>query len=201
MDNVIYLTNSIQSFNIEKDYLVETYVYVPERHQKEKTLFGSKIYTVGGGWIKKKIANGNLRNILDPDIIKEDKYCYDYNKLKLFHNDISSVTNCNYKCFFSYSKFISWFENRYENGTHYYKCHSTLDGRITEIDIYRKGNVRLDIRANVSRTFYYKILKEAIPLYTKQIAECIKEYPFFRNDNGSLVFLKLDDDNNMKYII
>ena len=49
MADKIYTTNSIVSFKVSQDELIETFIYVPLRRAFQYTIFGKKIVFVGDG--------------------------------------------------------------------------------------------------------------------------------------------------------
>jgi hypothetical protein len=200
MKGSIYLTSSIQSFNVENDKLIMTYEFVKEVTDVKKGFFGDKIEKYGGGWFDEKDDLYDIKANQNAEFIREVRYCYDKNRVNEFCNgNLKSVTEYDYKCFLEDSFFHKWFKEHY-GVNYYYIPISTIDGRVKKIKVYKKGYVQLNLISKEILEIHYQISNENVSSYIKKIGKAIQEYPFFKLDDDVLVFLNMNDNNNMNYI-
>lgn len=200
MKGSIYLTSSIQSFNVENDKLIMTYEFVREVTDVKKGFFGDKIEKYGGGWFNEIDVKYGIKTNPNANFIREERYCYDKDRVNEFCNgNLKSVTEYDWKCFLEDSFFHKWFKLHYDTN-YYYIPVSTIDGRVLKINIYCKGYIQINFISKKILTAHYQINDENISSYVKKVGKSIQKYPFFKLDDGVLVFLNMNDNNNMNYI-
>lgn len=193
----IYATNSIVSFSLFTNEKIKTYIYVPHKRAFKKTFWGEKMIVTGGGWMDKKDVNnyGYPKHLKLP-IIKEPNQYFDKKKEKEYY-----MENDSYRISILESNFYKIFKEKYGE-IYFFDYESKPNGLITNINVFFKGYIEFNLSNGEKLFFYLKIDESNYKELLKKVSNLIQTYPFFRkSDDGNLIFLKLDKEDNMIYII
>lgn len=204
MADKIYTTNSIVSFKVSQDELIETFIYVPLRRAVQDTIFGKKIVFVGGGWISKNELNDELYpiNLKPKSLIKEDKKTYLEEKVIKYYGELSFVNDDKEsKCLIQDSEFDKFFNKTYGN-YYYYIVDSDKIGFINKIKIFKKGFININLNNGYELYCYTSINQNILNNYIDDVGFSIESYKFFKIDYNELYFIKfLDNKRIIKKII
>lgn len=211
MEQKIYCTNAISSFNVTKNELVMTLSYIPYQRAAQATWWGgSKMIIINPCWMESKnVYNNeglNAPEKLDfiKDAIKENSVVYDIDKVPIelkeiavdsMHRNGYSILN---------SDFHKWFEKEFNN-RYYYKTITNVLGQINQIKIFEKGCIEININEDYKSDLKFsKFISDDFEVgeVLKKVGQAIIDYPYFtKTKDGNLNFLKLNDNNDMTLIL
>ena len=211
MNNKIYCTNAISSFNVTKNELVMTLSYIPYQRAAQDTWWGgSKMIIINPCWMESRSVYNNegLNTPKKLDFIqyaiKEDSVVYDIDKAPIELKDIAidSMHRNGYSIL--NSDFHEWFEKEFSN-RYYYETITGALGQINQIKIFEKGCIEININEDYKSDLRFsKFISDDFEVgeVLKKVGQAIIEYPFFtETEGGNLNFLKLNDNNDMTLII
>ena len=211
MEQKIYCTNAISSFNVTKNKLVMTLSYIPYQRACQDTWWGgSKMIIINPCWMESRSVYNNegLNTPKKLDFIKyaikEDSVVYDIDKapIELKEIAIDSMHRNGYSIL--NSDFHKWFEKEFSNH-YYYETITGALGQINQIKIFEKGCIEININEDYNSDLRFsKFISDDFEVgeVLKKVGQAIIEYPFFtETEGGNLNFLKLNDNNDMTLII
>ena len=210
MNREIYCTNAITSFNVTKNELVDTLIYIPYQRACQDTWWGgSKMIIINPCWLYQENAynNNGLNCPKHLDAIKyaitENQVVYDIDKAPIKELAVDSMEKHGYSI--ENSDFAGWFSCNFNSDKYYYETVTNAMGQVIKINIFKKGCIEI----NVNEDFKYdlrfsKFIADDFEVgkLLKKIGQAIIEYPFFTvTEDGNFNFLKLNDNNDMLLII
>lgn len=210
MNREIYCTNAISSFNVTKNELVMTLVYVPQQIATKNTWWGNKMININPCWLEERSTHNfgykitpKKLDFLDFAINEEGEVCdidNVYSKIK--DNAIEYMNNNG--CSIKDSNFHKWFEKEF-NDHYYYETVTGALGQVYKINIFEKGHIVINVNETYGGTLRFsKFIADDFEVgkVLKKVGQAIVEYPFFTETNdGNLNFLKLNDNSDMLLII
>lgn len=211
-DYKIFCTNTISSFNVTKNKLVMTLVYIPYQKAFKDTWWGgTKTVIINPCWIEEKEARFTALDIYSPkkleylnNAIKEEEVVYDMKNVGKRYKDIAMDSMDRYGYSIENSDFHKWFKHNFNNH-YYYTTITQALGNVTKIEIYQKGNIEINVSENCNECLR---LSKFIPndfvagKLLKEIGQSIVDYPFFLiTKDEDIEFLKLNKNNDAKLII
>ena len=210
MNREIYCTNAITSFNVTKNELVDTLIYIPYQRAYQDTWWGgSKMIIINPCWMYQENAyyNEGLNCPKHLDAIKyaiqEDQIVYDIDKAPIKELAVDSMERNGYSI--ENSNFHKWFKEHFDSDDYYYETVTNASGQVTKINIFKKGCIEITLNEdNKYSIIFSKFIVDDFEVgkILKKIGQAIIEYPFFtvtKDDN--LNFLKLNDNGDMLLII
>ena len=207
----IYCTKAIRSFEVTKDKLFITLVYIPyQRAAKDTWWGGSKMVMIDSCWLDERHVSIRNNTALPKKLealdysIKEENTVYDFSKVKdkLIDSSVEKMDRENGYTIEN-SNFEKWFNKNF-NDDFYYETITDVLGYVKKINIYEKGSIYIYFDDEYDFILTHKHIPDAVvqTRVLKEVGNGISEYDFLRkDDDGFFVFLSLDEDNTMKYII
>lgn len=195
----VYLTNNIVSFEVHPDELLLDLVYVPGYKATQDTWYGYKTIWVDGCWTQAEnvTPDGKLKN-LNWSMIIEENFVFDPLSREglMRDHDIKDNEVC-----IEESKFSRWYTEFNDDGNLYYQVDSDENGICRRIKVYAMGCVETLTLLERRYTRLY-IREDRVAKLTREIAENIKEYPFFYySKTGELIFSDMIEGGKMKYVL
>ena len=212
MNREIYCTNAISSFNVTKNELVETLMYIPYQRAYQDTWWGgSKMIIINPCWLYQENAyyNEGLNSPKHLDAIKyaitENQVVYDIDKAPIELKEIAIDSMEKYGYSIENSDFHKWFKEHFKSDVYYYETVTNAMGQVIKINIFKKGCIEI----NVNEDFKYDLVFSKfiaddfeVGKLLKKVGQAIIEYPFFTvTEDGNFNFLKLNDNSDMLLII
>ena len=194
-----YCTNSIDSYIINEDKLVNTFYFIEEEYVVKKGFWNNNIKSVKRGWILDYFIDTETQRLrrceyIDKIIIEELKV-YDINKVE----EHAHLAGFGIKI--ENSNFDKWFKEHFDIGDDindsdfYYKTITDRCGKVLKIEIYSKGSIEIKTAASIV-TYRASIDYNRSIKLAKDIERCILKYPFFKTDgDGHILFYNLNDNN------
>ena len=212
MNREIYCTNAITSFNVTKNELVDTLIYIPHQRACQNTWWGNtKMIIIKSCWLyQENVYNNNGLNCpkhLDAIkyAIQEDQVVYDIDKAPIEIKELALDSMEKYGYSIEKSDFHKWFKEHFDSDDYYYETVTGALGQVNKINIFKKGYIEININEDYkSNLRFSKFITDDFEVgkVLKKVGQAIIEYPFFtvtKDDN--LNFLKLNDNGDMLLII
>ena len=211
MNREIYCTNAVSSFNVTKNELVMTLVYVPQQIGVKDTWWGTKMININPCWLEERSTDNfgykitpKKLDFLDFAINEEGEVCdidNVYSKIK--DNAIEYMNNNG--CSIKDSNFHKWFKEQFDSDDYYYETVTGALGQVNKINIFKKGCIEINFNEDYKFGLVYsKFIADDFEVgkVLKKVGQAIIEYPFFTvTEDGYFNFLKLNDNSDMLLII
>ena len=212
MNREIYCTNAISSFNVTKNELVDTLIYIPYQRAYQDTWWGgSKMIIINPCWLYQANAynNNGLNCPKHLDAIKyaitENQVVYDINKAPIELKEIAIDSMEKYGYSIKNSDFHKWFKEHFDSDKYYYETVTGALGQVNKINIFKKGRIEINVNEDFKFGLVFsKFIADDFEVgkVLKKVGQAIIEYPFFTvTKDGNLNFLKLNDNGDMLLII
>jgi hypothetical protein len=210
MNREIYCTKAITSFNVTKNELVDTLIYIPYQRAYQDTWWGgSKMIIINPCWLYQANAynNNGLNCPKHLDAIKyaitEYQVVYDIDKAPNKELAVDSMEKHGYSI--ENSDFAGWFSCNFDSDDYYYETVTNAMGQVIKINIFKKGCIEITFNEdNKFGLVYSKFIADDFEVgkILKKVGQAIIEYPFFTvTEDGNFNFLKLNDNSDMLLII
>ena len=212
MNREIYCTNAISSFNVTKNELVDTLIYIPYQRAFQDTWWGgSKMIIINPCWLYQENAYNNegLNCPKHLDAIKyaitENQVVYDINKAPTEIKELALDSMEKHGYSIENSDFHKWFIENFDSDEYYYETVTGALGQVNKINIFKKGRIEINVNEDFKFGLVYsKFIADDFEVgkILKKIGQAIIEYPFLTvSKDGNLNFLKLNDNDDMLLII
>ena len=212
MNREIYCTNAISSFNVTKNKLVETLIYIPYQRAYQDTWWGgSKMIIINPCWLYQENAYNNeglnCPKHLDAikHAIKEDQVVYDIDKAPTEIKELALDSMEKHGYSIENSDFHKWFIENFNSDDYYYETVTGALGQVNKINIFKKGRIEINVNEDFKFGLVYsKFIADDFEVgkILKKIGQAIIEYPFLTvSKDGNLNFLKLNENDDMLLII
>ena len=212
MSRKIYCTNAISSFNVTKNELVDTLIYIPYQRAYQDTWWGgSKMIIINPCWLYQENAynNNGLNCPKHLDALKyaitENQVVYDIDKAPIELKEIAIDSMEKHGYSIENSDFHKWFKKIFDSDDYYYETVTGALGQVNKINIFKKGCIEITLNEdNMYSIIFSKFIADDFEVgkILKKIGQAIIEYPFFTvTEDDYLNFLKLNDNNDMLLII
>ena len=143
MNREIYCTNAISSFNVTKNELVETLVYIPYQRAYQDTWWGGgKMIIINPCWMYKENVyyNEGLNTPKHLDAIKyaitENQVVYDIDKAPIELKEIAIENMKKHGYSIENSDFAGWFSCNFNSDDYYYETVTGALGQVNKINIF-----------------------------------------------------------------
>ena len=204
-----YCTNSIVSFEVIPNKIATTLVYIPRQRafQRQGFLRPDKMIIIEGGWYFEEDVDektGYLKNCNTKPFIPEEFEIIDITKCNdnlretaIDRIDEGKVRSLKTSNFFKALK-EEWGDNVI------FETETYVTGVINKINIYNEGYIQINITKTDDdpfsyQRFYKNISKEDIDSLDMKTLQGIYEYPFFKDINGNLTFIRFKTDYEKDY--
>ena len=156
MNREIYCTNAITSFNVTKNELVDTLIYIPYQRAYQDTWWGgSKMIIINPCWLYKENVynNGGLNSPKHLDAIKyaitENQVVYDIDKapIEIKELALNSMERNGYSI--ENSDFHKWFKEHFDSDDYYYETVTGALGQVNKINIFKKGRIEINFKLDL----------------------------------------------------
>ncbi len=212
MNKEIYCTNAITSFNVTKNELVDTLIYIPYQRAYQDTWWGgSKMIIINPCWLYKENVYNNegLNCPKHLDAIKyaitENQVVYDIDKVPIEIKELALDSMEKHGYSIENSDFAGWFSCNFDSDDYYYETVTNAMGQVIKINIFKKGRIEINVNEDYkSNLKFSKFIADDFEVgkILKKIGQAIIEYPFFTvTEDGYFNFLKLNDNSDMLLII
>ena len=211
MNREIYCTNAITSFNVTKNELVDTLIYIPYQRAFQDTWWGgSKMIIINPCWLYQENAYNNeglnCPKHLDAIkyAIKEGQVVYDIDKAPTEIKELALDSMEKYGYSIEKSDFHEWFKEHFDSDDYYYETVTGALGQVNKINIFKKGCIEINFNEDYKfGLIFSKFIEDDFEVgkILKKVGQAIIDYPFFtETKDGNLNFLKLNDNDDMLLI-
>ena len=212
MNREIYCTNVISSFNVTKNELVDTLIYIPYQRAYQNTWWGGrKMIIINPCWLYQENVYNNegLNCPKHLDAIKyaitENQVVYDIDKAPTEIKELALDSMEKHGYSIENSDFHKWFIEHFSSDDYYYETVTGALGQVNKINIFKKGRIEINVNEDYkSNLRFSKFIADDFEVgkILKKIGQAIIEYPFLTvSKDGNLNFLKLNDNDDMLLII